>query len=70
MARLLDDLLDTARITRGRIELHRRPLDLREIVRDAVDLATPAAARGSRRSPSRCLRSRSWSTGIRIGCSR
>jgi PAS domain S-box-containing protein len=36
-ARLIDDLLDLTRIARGQLELDRRPLDLREIVRQAVE---------------------------------
>jgi hypothetical protein len=32
MARLVDELLDVSRISRGRIELHRQPLDLVELV--------------------------------------
>lgn len=37
MALLLDDLLDVARITEGKIELKRRVLDLREVVAPAVE---------------------------------
>ncbi len=37
MASLLDDLLDVARITEGKIELKRRVLDLRELVTPAVE---------------------------------
>jgi PAS domain S-box-containing protein len=37
LASLLDDLLDVARITSGRIELHESPLDLRDIVTHAVE---------------------------------
>jgi PAS domain S-box-containing protein len=37
MARLLEDLLDVARITRGRISLRSEPLDLREPVEHAVE---------------------------------
>jgi signal transduction histidine kinase len=37
LASLLDDLLDVARITSGRIELHAATLDLRDIVRHAVE---------------------------------
>lgn len=37
MALLLDDLLDVARITEGKIELKRRVLDLREVVTPAVE---------------------------------
>jgi len=37
MARLLDDLLEASRITQDKIELRRSVLDLRGVVRDAVD---------------------------------
>jgi signal transduction histidine kinase len=37
MARLLDDLLDVSRITRGKIELRREMLDLTAIVEQAVE---------------------------------
>jgi signal transduction histidine kinase len=37
MARLLDDLLDVARITSGRINLNMQPIDLRRVVGDAIE---------------------------------
>ena len=37
LARLVDDLLDVSRITRGKVELRRKPIDLAEVVRDAVE---------------------------------
>jgi PAS domain S-box-containing protein len=37
MTRLVDDLLDVSRITRAAIPLNRRPLDVRRVVRAAVD---------------------------------
>jgi PAS domain S-box-containing protein len=39
MARLLDDLLDVSRITRGTIELKKAPLDLRDVVTMALQSA-------------------------------
>jgi len=42
MARLLDDLLDVSRITRGRITLQKQPLPLPEILRLAVEAGAPA----------------------------
>lgn len=42
MGRLLDELLDLSRITRGRIVLERRPLDLRRIVDLACDTVRAA----------------------------
>ena len=44
LVRMVDDLLDVSRITRGKIELRRQPLDLAEVVRHAVETARPLAA--------------------------
>jgi PAS domain S-box-containing protein len=44
MARLLDDLLDVSRITRGMLEVRRDALDLRTILRQTVDAARPMAS--------------------------
>jgi PAS domain S-box-containing protein len=41
MARLLDDLLDVARITRGKLQLRLQPVDLGTIVDTAVEAARP-----------------------------
>jgi two-component system CheB/CheR fusion protein len=41
MARLLDDLLDVARITRGRIVLRKESLDLRDTARQAIEALGP-----------------------------
>ncbi len=37
MVHLVDDLLDVARISTGKVELRRRPMDLREVVATAVE---------------------------------
>jgi signal transduction histidine kinase/CheY-like chemotaxis protein len=42
LVRLVDDLLEISRITRGVIELHSEPLDLGSIVRSAIDTSRPA----------------------------
>jgi signal transduction histidine kinase/CheY-like chemotaxis protein len=42
MIRLVDDLLDVSRITRGKVELRRRPVELSEVIAQAVELASPA----------------------------
>jgi PAS domain S-box-containing protein len=42
MVRLIDDLLDVSRITRGKLELRRCPVELSEIVQNAVDATGPA----------------------------
>jgi two-component system, chemotaxis family, CheB/CheR fusion protein len=44
MARLLDDLLDVARITRGRIVLRKERVDLRESARSAIEALGPFMA--------------------------
>ncbi|RZT10636.1 Signal transduction histidine kinase [Duganella sp. CF402] len=41
MTRLVDDLLDVSRVTRGLVTLARAPLDARDIVADAVEQAEP-----------------------------
>ncbi len=41
MARLLDDLLDVSRITRGLVELKLEPTDLAQVVRNSLDTAQP-----------------------------
>jgi signal transduction histidine kinase/CheY-like chemotaxis protein len=41
MVRLVDDLLDVSRITRGKLELRRNEVDLGEIIRNAVEAARP-----------------------------
>ena len=44
MARLLDDLLDVSRITRGGIELHRDDVDLRSVISTAIEATAPVLA--------------------------
>ena len=41
LARLLDDLLDVARITRGTIQLHKEPTDLAILIDRAVESVSP-----------------------------
>jgi signal transduction histidine kinase len=43
MVRLVDDLLEISRITRGRIELRKEAVALSDIVQSAVDSIRPAA---------------------------
>jgi signal transduction histidine kinase len=45
LARLIDDLLDVARITKNRIELQTEPLDAAEVVARAVEAARPLVER-------------------------
>jgi CheY-like chemotaxis protein len=42
LVRLVDDLLDVARITSGKVELRRRPLDLRQALATSVEASRPA----------------------------
>jgi signal transduction histidine kinase/ActR/RegA family two-component response regulator len=42
-AQLIEDLLDVARITSGKLRLERTFLDLRKTIRDAVEIVQPAA---------------------------
>jgi hypothetical protein len=41
-ARLIDDLLDLTRITRGKLQLHFEPVDANAVVRDAIEIANSA----------------------------
>ena len=41
IARLVDDLLDVARIARGKVELRKEPVDLRAVVDSAVESCRP-----------------------------
>jgi signal transduction histidine kinase/ActR/RegA family two-component response regulator len=42
LVRLVDDLLDVSRITRGKIVLERRPIDLAAVVAEAIEQTSPA----------------------------
>jgi CheY-like chemotaxis protein/two-component sensor histidine kinase len=42
LVRLVDDLMDVSRITRGRIEMRRQPVDLGSILLSAVETSRPA----------------------------
>ena len=41
VTRLVEDLLDVSRVTRGKVTLTRRPMELGVVVREAVEIATP-----------------------------
>ncbi len=41
LMRLVDDLLDVSRITRGKIQLKRRPVELGEVIGTAIEMASP-----------------------------
>jgi PAS domain S-box-containing protein len=44
MVRLIDDLLDVSRITRGKLELRREPVALAKIIEQAIETARPHLA--------------------------
>ncbi|WP_291112396.1 hybrid sensor histidine kinase/response regulator [Hydrogenophaga sp.] len=46
MVRLIDDLMEVSRITRGKIELRLAPVALDRVVRDAAELSKPLLATG------------------------
>ena len=46
LVRLIDDLLDVARITRGKLVLRKHPTTLEEILRSAIETATPLIEHG------------------------
>ena len=49
MVRLVDDLLDVARITTGKVEIRHEPLDLAVAIKDAIETSQPLlAAQGQR----------------------
>ena len=41
LKRLVEDLLDVSRITRGKVELKRKPLNMAQVLREAIELASP-----------------------------
>ncbi len=41
LTRLIDDLLDVSRITRGMVQLKQEPLDLADVIANAVEMASP-----------------------------
>jgi PAS domain S-box-containing protein len=41
MVRLIDDLLDVSRITRGKVQLHKEPVELAAVVRNALEACRP-----------------------------
>ncbi|MES2439303.1 MAG: PAS domain S-box protein [Verrucomicrobiota bacterium] len=44
MSRMIDDLLDVSRITEGKIELHRKPVDLQAVLSAAAEVVRPSCA--------------------------
>ncbi len=49
LTRLVDDLLDVSRITRGKVELRKEVVDVREVLARAVEMVTPLIAQKNQR---------------------
>jgi PAS domain S-box-containing protein len=49
LARIVDDMLDIARITRGTLDIQRHPVTLGEVVQQAVEMIRPEIAAGDQR---------------------
>ena len=49
LIRLVDDLLDVSRITRGKIELRKRAVELAEVATRAIEMVSPALERKQQR---------------------
>jgi signal transduction histidine kinase len=49
LTRLVDDLLDVSRITRGKVELRKEAADVREVLAGAVEMVTPMMAQKQQR---------------------
>jgi len=60
MCRLIDDLLDAARATQGKITLSRRKLDFAEVVRHSVEVVRPAAEGRNHRLSVKLPNERLW----------
>lgn len=45
ISRLLDDLLDVSRVTRGKIEVRKQPIDLAAVLRSAIETCRPVTCR-------------------------
>ena len=68
MARLVEDLLDVSRITRGKVELRKERVDLRAVVARAVETARPLIeARGHDFDAGSAARNRCRSKATRCG---
>ncbi|HEX8614946.1 MAG TPA: ATP-binding protein [Telluria sp.] len=49
LTRLVDDLLDVSRITRGKVELRKEVVDVRDVLMRAVEMVTPLIAQKQQR---------------------
>jgi PAS domain S-box-containing protein len=65
MVRLVDDLLDIGRITSGKIRLEAKPVDLKEVVAEAVEATAPGAEDKSQELKIELDEAPLWVTGDR-----
>ena len=70
LIRLVDDLMEVSRITRGKILLQPCVVDLRKIIRDAVEISRPLIDAGNTNWPSSCRRHRCSSKSMRYASPR
>jgi len=49
LLRLVEDLLDVSRITRGKVQLERKPVELAEVVAQAIEMVGPLVAQRAHR---------------------
>lgn len=63
LLRLVDDLLDVARITRGKVKIRCRPVDALQIVTRALETASPELERRRHEVTVECARSDLWIDG-------
>jgi signal transduction histidine kinase len=68
MVRLIDDLLDLSRVSRGRIELKKERADVASLVHGALELCGTAIAAGGHRLTLDLPTSRCHSRAIRRAC--
>ena len=60
--RLVDDLLDVARIARGKLELSRGDVDLADVVAAGIETASRSSSSAATRSTSTCRAAAASST--------
>jgi signal transduction histidine kinase len=70
LGRILDELLDITRISRGKLEILKERVELAQAVHDALEEATPWSPGGGTGSRWGCRRARSGSRATRRGWSR
>jgi signal transduction histidine kinase len=67
MTGLIDDLLDVSRVTRGKVELDVAPLDINQVLTDAVEQVSPLVSQEITAWHSTCHPVSCWSRATRSG---